>query len=123
MRGGDISNEPAPAMGIRFERVIKTDEGKLNRAAKAYLERLASMDLTIYIITTGDKRKCLSFLVKWGVVYNNVVEADSLLEISDIARENQFITYYDVDTDVLHNVRSRGQNRTAAELWEHYEIA
>lgn len=119
MRGGNLSNELAPAMGIRFENIIKTVDGKLNRAAKAYLEKLDSQDIRLVVITT-DKRRALAFMTKWRVPYSQVLEAESSYEIAELCRENDFIFYFDVDTDVLHSVRSRGP-KIAAEKWEHFE--
>lgn len=123
MLHGELSNETAPGVGMRFERVIKTEEGKLNRSAKAYLQSINRLDVNLYIITTGDRRKVLAFLVKWGVPYYEVVSADSLFEIADICRELELLTYYDVDKDVLHNVGKRGKIPTKGELWTGYEVA
>lgn len=121
MKHGDLSNEIAPGVGIRFENIIKTEEGVLNKAAKSYLEVLSGVDVMIYVLTTGEERKTMAFLYKWAVPYNKVLAVDSLFEIADVCREQKFISYYDVDRDVLHNVRSRGQQRTAAEYWDQYE--
>lgn len=108
---------------MRFEGAIKTDEGKLNRAAKAYLEKIQDLELTIFVLTTGDYRKCLAYLVKWGIPYHEVIAVDSLFEIADICREHKFVTYYDTDKDVLYNVRTRGKEQVSAELWDKYEVS
>lgn len=118
MRNGDLSNEIAPSMGLRFEGCIKTAEGKLNKTAKAYLGQLGrNVDVNIIVITTGDRRKALSFLVKWTVPYTRVVQADSLLEIPDIVRENDMIEYWDMDREIVQNVNSRGSGKINSKLW------
>lgn len=117
MRGGDLSNEQAAGLGMRFERVIKTEEGKLNRAAKAYLQTIMRLDVNVFIITTGDFRKAVAFCVKWGIPYTRVVEAAGTLEIPDIVRENDLVTYYDLDQFVLQNINSRGHGKVDAKLW------
>lgn len=118
MLGGDLDNTLAPSIGIRFERVIKTEEGKLNKAAKGFLESLDVWSrANFYIITTAETRKCLAFLVKWRVPYNKVIGVESSLEIPDVARENDFIVYYDLDKDVLQNINTRGNKKTKGELW------
>lgn len=123
MKLGDLSNEVAPAVGIRFEHVIRTGDGKLNRSAKAFLETLLRMDSNVYIITTGPERKAMSFLFKWAVPYTRVIEAESLIEIPLICNEHALLTYYDVDNDILQNVRARGKERTKAALWTAREVA
>lgn len=123
MKFGDLSNELAPGLGFRFERVLKTKEGKLNRAAKAYIESVGRLDVNVYIITTGDERKARLFLYKWGVVYYRLIQADSLLEIPDICNENKLLTYYDTDVNVLQNVRARGRERVEAKLWTAQEVS
>lgn len=123
MKYGDLSREAAASIGVRFEGVIKTQEGKLNRAAKSFLERLEQLDVMLYVITSGDYRKCLAFLVKWNVPYNKVISVDSLFEIADVCREQEFISYYDADKDIVYNVKSRGKERVAAEIWDKFEVA
>lgn len=123
MKGGDISNDPAPAMGIRFERVIKTSEGKLNRTAKAFIETLGRLECNIHIITTEDPRRCMAFLVKWRVPFTRVIGADSTLEIPDICREQHLLTYYDLDKDILQNVNSRGAGDIEVKLFDQVEVA
>lgn len=122
MKGGDLSNEVAPGVGMRFERCIKTVEGRLNRSAKAYLESLGHIDVNIYIITTGDYRKALAFCVKWAIPCLRVIKADSLLEIPDICNENHLLTYYDMDVNVLQNVRARSRG-VEAKAWTSVEIS
>lgn len=124
MRGGDLSNEVAPAMGIRFERVVKTEEGRLNKALKGYLQSLSrSVDVNVYIISTTERRKALSFLLKWAVPYNEVIHADSLIEIPDIVREHNMLTYYDLDRNVVQNVNSRGSGKIDAKLWTLVQVS
>lgn len=122
MRNGDLGNELAPSVGCRFERVIKTDEGKLNRSAKAYLETIGRSLCNVYIITTGDRRKCMSFCAKWGVPYFQVIEAETTFEISDVVREHDMLYYYDMDREILQNVNSRGQGKVKAQLWTSVEL-
>lgn len=123
MRGGNISNDIAPAIGFRFERLIKTEEGKLNRHVKGYIEQvIGDLDLNVYIITTNGQRKALSFCYKWGIPYTRIIQADSLLEIPEIVNENSLLTYYDLDLDVVQNVNSRGRKGVKAELWMHPEV-
>lgn len=123
MRGGNISNDVAPAIGFRFERLIKTEEGKLNRHVKGYIEQvLGDLDLNVYIITTNGQRKALSFCYKWGIPYTRIIQADSVLEIPDIANENTLLTYYDLDLDVVQNVNSRARKEVKAEQWMHPEV-
>lgn len=117
MRGGDLSSDIAPSVGIRFERVIKTEEGRLNRSAKAYLQSLLRLDVNVYIITLGDSRRCMAFCAKWGVPYTRVIGADSTLEIPDIVRENDLLSYYDMDETILQNVNSRGTGKVEVKLW------
>lgn len=118
MKGGDLSNESAPGMGVRFEKVIKTEEGKLNKSLKGYLQYVTrSVDVNIFVITTNDRRRALAFLTKWGVPYNEVIEADSSLEIPDIVRENNLLTYFDLDKELLSNIKARGNEKVRAELW------
>lgn len=123
MRGGDLSNDLAPAIGIRFERVLRTEEGRLNKAAKAFIERISSVDANIFIVTTGDRRKALAFLTKWRVLFSQVVQADSTLEIPDICREQDFITYYDLDKAIIQNLNTRGNKKTKGELWTLVEVS
>lgn len=118
MRGGDLSNEPATSVGIRFERVIKTSEGKLNRSAKAHMEHMSgSIDVNIYVYTTGDRRTAMAFLVKWGVPYRDVIGVDSDLELAEVVREMDLMTYYDIDRNVLQNINSRGTGRIDTQEW------
>lgn len=122
MRNGDLSDEIAPGIGLRFEGIVKTEEGKLNRSAKAYLQSIARLDVNVYLITTGDPRRCMAFCVKWGVLGYKVINVTSTLEIPDVVREMGLLTYYDIDDNILANVRSRGQNRVEALRWETFEV-
>lgn len=117
MRFGDISNERAAGMGIRFELIVRGQDGSLNKQGKGFLERLASSEFNIYVITTGDKRKTLAYLAKWNVPYNYVLDAETLFEIADLCIEHKLIQYYDTDTHVVSNVISRGKQRTEGVLW------
>lgn len=123
MRSGDISNEPASAVGMRFERVIKTEEGKLNRSAKAHLQYLGRLNINRYVITTGDSRKAIAFLYKWDVPYFRVISADSTLEIPEIVREHDMLAYYDADREIVNNVNSRGHGKVDAKLWTSVEVS
>ncbi len=78
MRDGDLSNELAATIGMRFDRVIKTEEGKLNRSAKAYLLSINRLDVNCVLITTGSDRLAASFCFKWGVPYFRIVQATHL---------------------------------------------
>lgn len=119
---GDITNDPAPGFGIRFERAIKTEEGHLNRSVKRYLHHVArSIDANIYLITTENPRKAAAFCVKWGVPYRQIVEAASDLEIPDICNEMELVQYYDLDQRVVQNVNSRSRG-CKAELWTQVEV-
>lgn len=123
MRGGDLSNEVAAGIGIRFERVIRTeDEGKLNRAAKDYLLKIGNVDVNSYIITTNNYRKAAAFCHKWGVPYTRIIEAAGPLEIPDIVRENDLVTYWDLDKFVLDNINSRGHGKVDARLWTSVQL-
>lgn len=117
MRHGDLSNELAPAIGIRFEGVIKTEEGKLNKAAKAFLSSRSLQDINTYIITTGARRSALAFCVKWHIPYTDIIQADSTLEVPDIVREHDMIQYWDTDNLILQNVNSRGSGRVEVKQW------
>lgn len=117
MRGGDLSNEIAPGIGIRFERIIKTEEGRLNKKAKGFLEDLASVEYNVYIITTGDRRKCLQFLTKWRIPYSDVFAAETDYEVADIVREHDMLTYWDIDREMLNSVNSRGPGNIKVEQW------
>lgn len=117
MRDGDLSNDIAPGIGMRFEGVIKTDEGKLNRAAKAYLLSISRLDVNVFIITTGDTRRCMAFCLKWGVPYYRVIDASSIHEIPTIVREMNLLTYYDSEKTILQNVNSRGHGNIEVKEW------
>lgn len=123
MRGGDLSNELAATVGMRFERVIKTEEGKLNRSAKAYLQSINRLDVNVVIITTGPVRLAASFCLKWGVPYFRIIPAESPLEVPDIVREMDMINYYDIDRDILQNVNSRGGGKVQVKQWTQFEVA
>lgn len=123
MRAGDISDEVAPAIGLRFERVIKTEEGKLNRSAKAYLLSIARLDVNIHILTTGDPRRCMAFCLKWGVPYHRVIGCESTLEIPDVCREQDLLTFYDMDKTILQNINSRGYGKIEAKQWTSVEVS
>lgn len=118
---GDLSTELAPSIGFRFERVIKNDKGRLNKGAKAYLERVAALNVLVIVITTGDARRAMAFMVKWGVPYTRVLAADSFFEVADLVRENDMMTYYDTDRDVLNNVNSRGGGKVEVKQWTFQE--
>lgn len=117
MKGGDLSNEVAPTLAIRFERVLRTEEGKLNRSAKAYLQSLRNIDINVVIITTKDSRKAAAFCYKWGIPYQRIVECDSTLEIPQVCREMDVLTYYDFDIEILQNVNSRGHGKIDVREW------
>lgn len=121
MRGGDLSNQLAPYVGIRFERIIKTDEGQLNRSAKAYMERILGKEVNLVVIS-NDKRKALAFLTKWHIPYTQVLQADSRFEIPRLCQEWKLISYFDVDPDTIQDVNSLSRE-TVAQLWESYEVA
>lgn len=121
MRYGDLSTELAPCFGVRFEKVIKTDEGRVNKGAKAFLEQVAALDVILVIITTGDARKAMAFMVKWNVPFTRVIAADSFFEVADLVRENDMMTYYDADRDVLNNVNSRGGGKVEVKQWTFQE--
>lgn len=123
MRQGDLSSDLAPAVGFRFERLIRTEEGKLNKHVKGFIQNiLGNLDANVYIITTNDERKAVAFCWKWGVTYTRLIKADSPLEIPVIANENDLITYYDVDNDIVQNVNSRAKEGVKAELWTSREV-
>lgn len=122
MLRGDLTNEPAPGVGIRFERVVKTEEGKLNNSVKSHLQYIVrNVDANIYIITTENSRKAAAFCVKWGVPYRQIVEAVSDLEIPDICNHMELLQYYDLDQRVVQNVNSRSRG-CRAELWMRVEV-
>lgn len=124
MRGGDLSNEVAPTIGMRFERVLRTEEGRLNRSAKAYLESLSrGLGVNVCILTTGDHRKARAFCYKWSIPYNEIVECESTLEIPDVCREKDLLTYYDYDVHILQNVNSRGYGKVDAKQWTAVEVS
>lgn len=118
MRNGDLTNEVAPGIAIRFERVIKTEEGKLNMDAKGFINVLMGrLDVNVYVITTGNRRKAQAFLQKWGVPHTSVIEVETYYEIADVCRENDYLTYYDIDKDALYSVKSRGTAKIEAKQW------
>lgn len=117
MKDGDLSNEIAPIVGIRFERVLKTEEGKLNKKAKGFIESFMNLDVNVYILTMTDSRKTMAFLTKWAVPYNKVISVDSPFEVADVVREHDMLYYYDVDRDVLQNVNSRGGGKVKVQQW------
>jgi hypothetical protein len=122
MKGGDIDNDLAPGVGIRFEGIIKSAEGKLNQTARGYLVGITrTVDCNVYIITTQSERLAAAFCLKWGVPYHRIIPAVSELEIPDICRAMELLTYYDVDQRVLTNINARGSGKIKAELWTSQE--
>lgn len=124
MKGGDLSADPAPGIGVRFELVLKTQEGRLNRAGKSFLFDLwRDLDINVYIYTTGDRRKAMAFCLKWGIPYTQVIDVETTLEIPLLCMEAQLSTYYDADKDILANVTARAGHITKAELFDKEELA
>lgn len=109
MRGGDLSNEPARGIGFRFEGVLKAEQ-KLNKAAKAYLESVGSLNVNRIIITLEEARKAMAFCYKWSIPYYKVIQVESEFEIVEVCNEHKLLYYYDADRSVVENVniRSRG---------------
>lgn len=117
MRHGDISAEPAPGVGFRFDRLIQDEDGKVNKDVRAFMQSIWRLDVSIWIISTQPRRHVLLFLVKWGVVYNHVVHVESTLEIPSVVRANDLLYYYDTDMNVLLNVESRGNGKVKVKKW------
>lgn len=118
MKFGDLSNDLAPIVGFRFEKVIKKSDGKLNKQVKSYMQDvLLKTGCNLYILTTGDRKKALSFCVKYNIPWTQVIEIDSVLEIPEVCIENKMIVYYDNDGEVVYNVNSRGKERVTAQAW------
>lgn len=123
MRGGDLSNHPAPSVAVRYEEVIRTHDGALNRAAKAYLQNLwRELNVNVHILTTESARRAMAFCVKWGVPYTKVIETNPL-EIPLLCLENEYATYYDRDKEVLSNVDARASHVTRTQFFEGLEVA
>lgn len=117
MKWGDISNEPAPAIGIRFEEIIRRgDDGKLNRTGKAFCERLVGRDVALVLFTTGTTRKAQAYSYKWGVPYNGICAVDSVLELVQVCIEQKLIQYWDTDKDILSKINARHRG-TEIRLW------
>lgn len=117
MRGGELSNELGTTLGIRFENVVY-DFGKVNQPGKAFLEHLQSTNINVYLVTLLEERKAHAWCYKWGIVYQRVIQADSTLEIPDIAVANKFLVYYDTDDRILEAVSARGNPQTKAVKWQ-----
>lgn len=109
MRGGNLSNDVARGIGVRFEGVLKTQSGGFSTEGKRYLESVGSLEINRFIITTGSERKAMAFCYKWSIPYFRVIEASSDLEIANICNEHAFLFYYDVDRRVIENVNSRSR--------------
>lgn len=124
MKNGNLSDRPSPAIAFRFEGILKTQTGQLNRAGKAKVEDIFNKrDCNIYIVTTEDDRKAKLFCIKWGIPYAHIVVADSKLEIPLICLENKLLRYYDSDKDIVSNVKARAQHVTDAFIFDTVEVA
>lgn len=118
MRFGDLSNEPALKVGVRFEEILRRErDGALNRTGKAFLEQLGNLDTQTVVLTTGDERKAQAFCYKWGISYSHVQAVDSILDLENVCRELGMVTYYDTDKELLQRIRSRGKQPLETILW------
>lgn len=115
---GDLDNQLAQGIGVRFEECIKRQDGSLDRSMKAsMLTWMRNIDANIYVITTGNERKAAAFCLKWGVPYSKVIPVDSTLEIPDVVREMDMRSYWDQDKSILQNVNTRGHGKIRVEQW------
>lgn len=116
MRSGNLSNELAHVIGVRFENVIY-NYGKVNQPGKAFCEDLLQKNCNLYFVTTLHQNKVRSWCFKWGVGYTNILVADSLLEIPELCRAHHMLAYFDTDDRLLQSVRDRGTPRIEAIKW------
>lgn len=116
MKGGTLSNQVAPGVGVRFEHCVY-NYGKINQPGRAFLDKLLNIDCNIYLITMLGERKVKSICYKWGLPYTYVLQADSTLEISELCRAHHLQIYYDTDDRVLEAVSARGNPKTEAQKW------
>jgi len=118
MLHGDISNEPAPKVGFRFEEIIKREEdGRLNRSGKAMVARVDALDLEAVLFTTGDERKAAAYCYKWGVKCGKIYSVDSVLDLVQLVREHNLIAYYDTDADILSMIKQRAPKGLEVHKW------
>lgn len=117
MRGGELSNYTAPAVGVRFEWIIY-NAGKLNQPGKAFMESLMSKEVNAYIFTMLGERKAMAFCYKWHVPYSTIFGCESTLEIAELCVAHKMLVYYDTDDRLLELVAGRGTVQTSTIKWE-----
>lgn len=117
VRYGNLSNELAHSIGVRFEHIVY-NFGKVNQPGKALCEDLLQKDCNLYFFTLLPERKVKSWCYKWGVMYTNVIKADSTLEIPELCRAHVLLAYFDTDDRLLQAVRERGNPPIDAIKWE-----
>lgn len=116
MRFGNLSNELAHAVGVRFEHVIY-NFGEVNKPGKAFCENLLQQHCNLYLVSLLPERKVRAWCYKWGVMYTNILAADSTLEIPPLCQAHHMLAYFDTDDRVLQAVRERGSPRVEARKW------
>lgn len=117
MDRGDLSNDLAPAVGVRFEHVLY-NFGKVNEPGKAYVESLLRRDINLYLYTTLPDRKVRAWCYHWGVLYTRVISAESTLEIPELCRAHKLMLYVDTDDHILQAVSERGNPQIQIKKWE-----
>lgn len=117
MRGGNLSNETARGVGVRFEHVLY-DFGKVNPPGRAFIEKLVAQGLNIYLLTLNDERKSKAWCVRHNIAYTHLFQCESTLEIAEVAQEHGLLAYYDTDDRVLEAVASRGKEQVYAQKWQ-----
>lgn len=119
MRGGDLTSQLAPAVGVIFEEIVRDfTTGKPNPPGKAFLESLVNKNFNIYLLTLMDERKTRAFCFKWAIPYTNVIQCDSVLEVPEVCWAHHLSVFYSTNERLLESVRSRGNPRCEAKKWE-----
>lgn len=117
MKHGDLSNEMAPVIGLRFENIVY-NFGKVNGPGKALCEGLLSRDCNLYLFSTLPERKVASWCYKWGLGYTRIIEAAGPLEIPELCINHHLTVYYDTDERLLAEVSMRGNPQIRTIKWE-----
>lgn len=117
MRTGNLSNEVAKGVGIRFENVLY-DFGKANQPGKAFVENLVTKGLNIYLLTLNDERKSKAWCWRHAVAYTQLFQCESTMEIADVVQAHGLLAYYDTDDRVLEAVASRGKQQVYTQKWQ-----
>lgn len=114
---GDLSNELATKVAIRFEAVIY-NFGKVNKEGEAFVESCMNKGFNVLLVTLLPERKAMAWCYKWCVPYTQLVQASSTLEIPEILHYHHVVAYFDTDERLLAEVAMRGNPQIEAMKWE-----